>query len=354
MILSLSSCITINRYSSTPPETTQAKPTMNNITPEISIEQPLYDERFVQGENIVLSVKRDGIERQNSQIQWTSSNDGKIAEGTYCEVNVLSTGIHQISATDGNSKDTIQIRIYGNLWELYQSEISAAEISRIRSDFIINWIDGNSSDEKWSAPGVYEFNQKSESPSRIIALAKLDVLRHQSFSRPLPFTTGNSAYDNLKKNVKQINLRLDCGMSTAGNNAVNLNRNFSVWDIRQSGSSQNTDACKVPLNQPVELSDYTPSLYLILHEGRHCEPTDPGHVSCNGKSNMDMKLENGSGHATAALYLMWVYKYSLYDSPQTKEYAGLNALSILQNRFCNTPEHSNPIVQSLLNELGIN
>jgi len=342
-----SSCIKIVNQS--PVETTQ--PPQRNISEsKVSIRYPTQDERFIQGESVILSARAGG---NQDQLQWTSNRDGTITYGAESSINSLSEGTHLITVSAGNAKDTVQIRVFRDLGQLYKQVISEIEIERIKSDFNINWLEGSSSDEKWGNPDTYPFNQQSGSPSRIVALSKLDVLRHQQFSQPLPFTTGKSAYNHLKQYLKQINLRLDCGISTAGDSTVNLNRNFSVWDLRQSGSSQNPDACKVPLNNPPELSDYISSLYLILHEGRHCEPSDPGHVTCAGKGNMDKNLENGSGHATAALYLLWIYKYSLYDSPQTREQAKLAAVSILQNRFCNTPQHSDPAVQSLLNELGI-
>ena len=346
MILSLS-CITVNTVSPQPSTRAEpARPTQETAG-SLELESPLPDERFVQGEQIILSA------RGTKDIKWVSNLDGTLGTGAKIQVKGLSAGIHQVTATGNNSKATVQVRVFKDLTELYQSKIAQGEINRIRSDFNFNWMNGAGDSEKWAADLSYEFNQKSPEPSRVAALAKIDVLRHQQFSQPLPFTGGAAAYDNLKSHVRQINLRLDCDISYAGNHALNLNRNFSVWDSRMSGSAQKPDACKVPLQQPIVVADYIDALYLLLHEGRHCEPSDPGHTTCKGVSNMDQKLEDGSGHATAALYLLWVYKYGLYDSALIKANARQAAMSILENRFCNTPKHSNPLVQSILNELGI-
>ncbi|PYQ59459.1 MAG: hypothetical protein DMF53_18765 [Acidobacteria bacterium] len=65
---------------------------------------------------------------------------------------------------------------------------------------------------------------------------------------------------------------------------------------------------------------------------------------------MDAQFEPGSGYAYAALYLMWVYKYGLYDSPEVRAQAKADAIS-LKGRFCAKPASANPDVQALLTEL---
>jgi hypothetical protein len=345
----LLSCITINTTTPSPTEVPPARQ-VTQATGTLAIEKPMPDERFVAGETVELSIRED---REGPNIKWASNLDGNLGTGATIGVKNLSAGIHQITATGNTGKGTVQIRVFKDLSQLYQSKMTTGEINRIRADFNINWMNGTGVSEKWLADSSYEFDQVSPEPSKIVSLARIDVLRHQQFSQPLPFTGGFTAFDNLKSYVKQINLKLDCDISTGGSRTLNLNRNFSVWDSRMSGSSQKPDACKTPIKQPIVLSDYIESIYLLLHEGRHCEPSDPGHITCKGNDNMDQKLEGGSGHATAALYLIWVYKYGLYDSAQTRENARLTAMSILENRFCNTPRHSNPLVQAALNELGI-
>jgi hypothetical protein len=344
------SCITINTVTPASPESVTPTRPASESQGDLVIDQPSADERFIQGEPVRFSTRAgsDGL-----PVKWVSNRDGNIGNGQSIETSSLSAGVHQITASTGGASGTVQVRVFKDLWQFYQANMAVNEINRIRSDFNINWLNSAGSGERWGPESSYEFDQKSSDPSRIVALAKLDVLRHQKFSQPLPFAGGNTAYDYFRSYVKQVNLKLDCGISTAGNRAVNLSRNFNVWDLRQSGSQQNPEACKVPFKLPVTTADYVESLYLLLHEGRHCDPADPGHVTCKGNENMDQKLDGGSGHSTAALYLMWVYKYGLYDSPQTKETARITAVSILQNRFCSVVQSSNQAVQSLLNEIGV-
>jgi hypothetical protein len=91
-------------------------------------------------------------------------------------------------------------------------------------------------------------------------------------------------------------------------------------------------------------------LYLLIHEERHNEPDDPGHVYV-GDSQMDPYLKKVSGHAWAAMYAMWVYKYGKHDPPEIKQEAKNIATSLLKSRFDPKPTHSNPKVQAIIDEL---
>jgi hypothetical protein len=317
-----------------------------------SIQAPLPGERFIKNESITFKASLPGIPAvSGSNLLWHSSIDGKLGSGRQIKSSKLSTGSHQIEVSAPGYETSVTIYIYNDLWALYQSPPSQAEIDRIMHDFVLNWIDGEVSDEKWKSYEAFKFHQKSSDPSKLIAISKLDLLRHQQFSQPLPFSKGKTAYEHLKSHVNTINLKLDCSYNTGGGGTLNLKRNFSVWDSRKSGTQDNPNACKTPFYSPPILNKYINSLYLLLHEGRHCESNDPGHVSCMGKSNMDQTLENGSGHAQAALYLMWIYKYGLYDPTDVKEEAKGVAKGILESRFCSPPTHTNPKVQAILNEL---
>ena len=65
---------------------------------------------------------------------------------------------------------------------------------------------------------------------------------------------------------------------------------------------------------------------------------------------MDPSFDNGSGHARAVLYAMWVYKYGLYDPPEVRQEARTLAYSTL-SRLCSKPTSSNAKVQAILDEL---
>ena len=74
------------------------------------------------------------------------------------------------------------------------------------------------------------------------------------------------------------------------------------------------------------LAPYVDHLYLVMHEERHSEspsadpgqPPDPGHILCPNNVQCDPQLEGGSGHAWAAMYTVWVYKYGKYDPAEVK------------------------------------
>jgi len=335
----------------------------HNEGAKVWLQSPISDERLVNDEILKFkAIVTSDLPVDGSQLQWVSNIDGSLGSGPEIEIDGLSLGTHKIEVTGYGDKVDIPIRVFEDLWELYQSPLSQGEIDRIMKDFTINWIDGDVEDEKWGTYEPFEFDQESTDPSKVVAIAKLDVLRHQQFSEPLPFTNGKSPYDHFRTYVNTINLRLDCNFNTGGGGAVSLNRGFNVWDGRSSGTPDNPDACKTPFANPV-LYKYINPLYLLLHEGRHNEPSDSGHISCKSwwppdipedektETQCDPTLEEGSGHAQAALYSMWVYKYGLYDSPSIKEEAKTIATSLLKSRFCSKPTHSDQKVQAIVNEL---
>ena len=157
-------------------------------------------------------------------------------------------------------------------------------------------------------------------------------------------------YAHLVEYSKKINLRLDCDFNSGGGGTLSLNRNFAVWDARSSATATDPNACKKPFASHA-LWSYINSQYLLVHENRHNMTDDPGHTICSGVGNMDQRLEDGSGHAWAAMYLIWVYKYGSYDPPFIKNEAKILAVDILKTRFCSKPTHSNPKAQAIIDEL---
>ncbi|MFX0203673.1 MAG: hypothetical protein ACFFCW_46845 [Candidatus Hodarchaeota archaeon] len=340
---------TAENYHNGTDETATFRFEVRETIPNVTIERPVIDERLVNNESVIFKAKIYAPRPvDGSELKWFSDKDGELGQGLEIIANGLSVGNHNIEVVGYNQKELVPIRVFNDLLELYRTAPSQAEINRVMNEFTIEWVDGEQNDEKWVNYDNFDFNQESFDPSKIVAIAKLDIFRHQLFSEPLPFTNGKSLYDHIRTHVKKIYLRLDCQTNRAGENAISLNRNFSVWDSRKSGTPDNPDACKMPFQNP-RLRSY-PS-YIVIHEGRHCEPDDPGHTSCNGESNMDRTLENGSGHAWAAMYLMWVYEYGISDPPEIKNESKGIATSLLRSRFCTTPTHSNPKVQAIIDEL---
>ena len=126
--------------------------------------------------------------------------------------------------------------------DLYGAPPAEGEIQRILSHITFDWEDGTGVDEEWAPYDSFNFDQSSTDPSKVVIIAKLDVLRHQRFSEFLPMTDGNIIYDHLRTWVDTIRLRLDCGYNTGGGGCISLVRPISVWDARQGGDP---DACKL-------------------------------------------------------------------------------------------------------------
>ena len=336
----------------TPIPAAQAKST------KIWLLNPILDERFVKGEVVTFEATVPGESPvDGSQLLWVSTIDGNLGNGLQLEISNLSVGNHTIELTGHGDELLFSIRVLNDVGNLYESPLAQGEIERVMRDFTINWIDGTGDDEQWAPYESFEFNQESTDPSKVVAIARLDLLRHQRFSEPLPFTKGKTIYEHLKAYTSTINLHLTCGFANAGGGRLNLFRNSNVWDGRQSGTRDNPDACKTPFQNPT-LFPFIYQLQLIVHEGRHNEPDDPRHTTCTSWSDpdlsiprgMDQQLEGGSGYASAATYLMWTYEYALYDPTIVKEQVKSLVINLL-NRLCSRPTHSNPKVQAVLDEL---
>jgi hypothetical protein len=314
----------------------------------ICLQSPLYNERFVQGETVRFeAIVTCEPPCDGSQLQWTSDRDGYVGNGLLVSTSGLSVGTHTITVSGYGMSETFPVRVFADLGDLYRSPPSEGEIQRIFSHFTFVWEKGSGSDEDWSPYDTYEFDQDSTDPSKVVIIAKLDVMRHQRFSEPLPITNGKTIYDYLRTWVKTFYLRLDCLGNYGGSGMISLMRSASVWDGRTSS------ACKIPLPTR-QLWPYVYLYQLLVHECRHSEPDDPGHAGdCGhvGGPIRDYQLEGGSGYAWGALYQMWVYKYSLYDPADMRDAAKQEATMFLQNRFCTTPSHSDPRIQAVIEEL---
>ncbi|MEW6516272.1 MAG: hypothetical protein AB1439_05125 [candidate division FCPU426 bacterium] len=325
--------------------------------PSLILASPLANERFIAAEPKTFSAVVIAYHPVlPSQLTWTLDQGLSLGSGFILGYGQISVGTHTVKVSGLAEVATAAIRVYSDLWALYQAQPAQGEIDRVVKDFGLQWVDGASADEQWSTYPEFAFNQSSWDPSKIVAVARLEVLRHQRFSQTPPFTNNKSVYDHLKANVHNIYLTLNCQQNLGGGGHLTLNRNFSVWDSRSSGYDGHWDACKVPFANP-SLAPYFGSLQLLVHEGRHCEAGDPKHVNCvpwstpggQVSTGMDQQFENGSGYAWGALYSMWVDQYGLYDNPASKSEAKTMAKDLLKGRFCTKPTHSNALVQSLIN-----
>jgi hypothetical protein len=309
----------------------------------LAITSPLPNERFVTNATVNLKVSLGDRHIDASEVVWTSSVSGELGRGPTIQVSKLPPGTHNITVSIHGETQSVSIREFKDLWELYQATPSQAEIDRTNKDFTFNWIDGGERDEKWATYDPPTFNQASLTPSKVVVLMRLEVLRRQVFSEPLPFGDGLPVYDHLRKHVKRLSLMLDCNDNSGGGGNITLHRWQNTWDLTRRD-------CKSPAPTDPHLNGYVGPLFLLMHESRHNQPGDPGHTTCYGFGNMDPALDKGSGHAWATLYAMWVYKYGLYDPPLMKQSARINAYALL-SRFCSKPTSSNPKVQAIIDEL---
>ncbi|MFD9499751.1 hypothetical protein [Streptomyces sp. NPDC060035] len=313
----------------------------------MNIKSPLAGERFISGEDTLLDaniLSVTGPSWNSDGITWQSSRDGLL--GTGAPTVKLSTGTHVITATKERLKRSVSVRVFADLWALYQSPPSQAEIDRVLSHFSFEWVNGAAGDptQQWSSYPGYPFNQTSPNPSRTATICKLDALRHQRFLQPLPFGSAQTVYEHVRLNTHTIRVSLGTAVNMAGGGVVNLNRTFSLWSNNPS--------------QPTVVTPYVHSLYLFTHECRHNEPGDPSHTSCATAwtgapgipNGMDAQFEPGSGYTRSALYLMWVYKYGRYDSASIRTEAK-NLAATFKDRFCARPTSTNPLVRALLTEL---
>jgi len=307
------------------------------------IVSPLPDERFISNETVTLKVSLGGRHADASQLIWTSNLSGELGRGPEIQVSKLPPGRHTITLSFAGGTQEVSIRVFQDLLSMYQAQPAAAEIKRIQKDFSLNWIDGPAADEKWAGYDPPAFNQASLTPSKLVVFANLDVLRHQAFSEPLPFTEGHNVYDHLRKYIRQINLLLDCADNSGGNEVINLHRWQNTWNLVRRDCKSLTPSQPRP-------ATYTGMTFLMMHEARHSEPHDAGHANCYGFGNMDPSFDSGSGHARAVLYAMWVYKYGLYDPPVIRQEARTLAYATL-SRLCSKPTSSDPKIQAILDEL---
>jgi hypothetical protein len=333
------------RYSGSDPVAFQA----TAVAISVSLTGPLTDERFVAGENVSARATVLGYAALADSVVWRAGGV-ELGRGLQLNTTAVPVGSQQLTVDVLGAKSNTPIRVFRDLWDLYQAPLSQGEINRILADFTFTFTSGTGTDENWAAY-QYAFDQSSVAPSRVVAIAKLDVLRHQRFTAAPTFTGGRaSVYDWVRSVVSVIELRLDCGNASGGGGKVSLPLLFSVWDGRMSTS------CKVPIADHA-LFRYTASLYLLVHEARHSEPGDPGHVTCSNGIPGDAFFENGGGYAYSALYAAWVYKYGQFDPTVVKSVSGRDGEDarsialVLLGRICTTPTHSNPLVQQLLTEL---
>lgn len=322
----------------------------SDVSVEIDILAPTDSERFLTADEIQFGLEVIGDDVSEENILWSSDIDGELGSGTSLEVDGLSAGEHTITVSIFGNTEKIIVRVFADLWDLYRSEPAQEEIDRIMGDFNIEYIDGSEPDQKWADYG-FDFNPGMGEPSKLVIIARLDVLRRQQFDEHPTFIGGHeTVYDWLRSVVHTIRVDLGrCGGGTGGGGFITTNAGFAHWEPFFSNTCNESE--------DIDFAVYEGPLSFLVHEARHSEPGDPGHTVCENGIAGDEMLENGSGYAWAAKYHMWVYKHSLFDPPFVREndpqgtHARASATLLLEDRICSEPTHSDPRVQAIIDEL---
>jgi hypothetical protein len=316
---------------------------------------PVADARVVSGEStpfdasVSLVSSSLGHEFPDGQeLTWTSNLSGALGQGSRFTSSALGVGNHTITVTGHDMSSTRAVRVFADLQQLYASPPARAELSYVEHNFDIRWID--SATEKWSDFEGDPFDTTSLRPSKLAALAPFYLLSVQRFTKPIPLLEPGqrTLFDHLRAHTRILEFGLHADSNAAARGTMYLNREFSAW-----ATAGITDPQSIPV-------PYVTRAGLLIHEGQHNRPGDPGHSSCGGgplwsgltpvHNAQDETFENGSGYAVAAIYFMWVYKYGT-DSQFIKNRAKSEAATLLRSRFCKKPSHSNPDIQAILDEL---
>lgn|GEM_PF-6629025 len=228
-----------------------------------------------------------------------------------------------------------------NLDSLYTSPATETELNTIVSNFNIHLLDGTDSLARWSLYNPYLFDPSSPDPSIYPLVNDLRVMREEVFNAPLPIDDNNT-YRTVRNCVKNGGINLMLGdYVNAGSGYINLSAAFSFWGSRLSSDLYKPSACS--------LYPFVYRTQVIVHEARHLEPDDPGHVQVS----YDQSLAVEGGYGRACIYLMWIWKHGRNFSAQLRAAAGCEAQSILRGRFIEKPPtHPNPAIQSIVDELS--
>ena len=212
---------------------------INPVGPEITLRSPLQGERFVSGESVQFHAtiyvrRREGsipVFVDESTLQWISDLDGQLGSGPTFQRPLSAYGMHTITIDDGHgARTSFVVNVYSDLGELYRSAPSSTEVDRLLRDFTFEFPD-DGLNESWASYDPTIFDQMSALPSKLVGISRLEVLRHQRFSEPLPYGSGEtiSMFDRVHAAVRTIQCRLDNNFATGARGVISLNRGFSTW-----------------------------------------------------------------------------------------------------------------------------
>ncbi len=197
----------------------------------------------------------------------------------------------------------------------------------------------------------FDCNYSSLQPSRLSVYTTVRLLANLNFSKPLPFTNGQSLTTYLTAQKLTIQTSQDCTLnSSAWNYVIYPGGIFSRTYAVKSGSA----TCEFSKASPNErLTDfvYNP-IYkagTFVHEAHHAINAST-HPNSNGS---DKSITDNSGWAAQFYFYAWINLYSDVDQ-NTRSLAKGAALNIINNRFSENKCPTDPELKNVVNQIAGN
>lgn len=186
-------------------------------------------------------------------------------------------------------------------------------------------------------------------PSRLSIYATVRLLKDLQFSKPLPFTNGQSLYRYLTAQKLTINPSQNCSQySTGWDFVLNLGGNFSRTHAVKSGSAT-CERSEPSVNEKIDTFVYNP-LYkagTFVHEAHHAL-SGSLHPNTNGS---DKNITDNSAWAAQFYFYSWVHLYSNVDT-NTKLLAKNAARDIWNSRFSENKCPTDSDLKTVVNQIA--
>lgn len=217
--------------------------------------------------------------------------------------------------------------------------------NEFEQDFTINW------GTEWNAhPFVCDI--KTAKPSRLALYNTLFLVKNINFTKPLPFTNGDTLYTFLtKKKLTLIPSQNCAAYSTGGNYVVNLSGTFTRLPAIKSGSA----SCEPNTGAGADVLDgfvYNPiyKAAVLVHEAHHAIQGSV-HDSTGGN---DKDINGNIAWAAQFYFYAWVNLHSNNVDATTKLLAKNEAASILSSRFTHNKCPADAELKKVVNTISPN
>lgn len=238
--------------------------------------------------------------------------------------------------------------------ETYLTCPTELERGQIERDFNIRFTNTTGSTQNW-ADYPYQCDSSTfttTNPTRVKTYNVIRFLKSIQFSRPLPFTQGNSIYQFFISQSTKLTVRpfLECNLYSAGGFFdISLGGNFSRWYPVLSGSNTCELGFGPPSNMLLRDFVYHPlySAELFVHESYHAIIDSPH----TGSGGADATIQEMGAWAAQFYFNSWISLYSTNLDANTKQLARDNAASILQNRFTENRCPTDSVLKEIVNQI---